>query len=166
MSPSSAVGPKERVVAEVVGATDPEGRAFASRSDWLSAAGHLSEEECYVEGIGLLLLSEIDGVTRASIMTEQSAVALSEDKIKKINRQQYEQILLVGGVVDPMSPPEARKPMFSPADAALLMKVGGSKIGRVVDVIERLSLLGQYAPRAEGNSPATQNGAGTSSSQS
>ena len=119
-----------------------------------------------MEGIGLLLLSEIDGVTRASIMTEQSAVALSEDKIKKINRQQYEQILLVGGVVDPMSPPEARKPMFSPADAALLMKVGGSKIGRVVDVIERLSLLGQYAPRAEGNSPATQNGAGTSSSQS
>ena len=97
MSPSSAVGPKERVVAEVVGATDPEGRAFASRSDWLSAAGHLTEEECYVEGIGLYLLSEIDGVTRASIMTEQSAVALSEDKIKKINRQQYEQILLVGG---------------------------------------------------------------------
>ena len=139
---------------------EENGSRFASRDIWLGLAGKLDEAELEVEGLGLLLLSEINGDVRAEIMTDQSAVLLSDDKVKKINRRAYERTLLQAGVVDPASPKGARLPMFKLADMDQVMKIGGAKIGAVIDKIEELSLLGRYMPSAEGK--AASNGTQTS----
>ncbi len=135
--------------------------AFASREDWFGAAGKLAEEFVHVEGIGKLLLSEVTGEVRADIMSDQSAVLLTEGPNKKLDQKSYHKKLLLAGVVEPSSPPESRLPFFRPGDVDRAMKVGGAKIAKVIDVIERLSGLGQYAGLAEKNSEPSPNGAGT-----
>ncbi len=147
--------------------TPPKGEAavkkFASRDDWLAAVGKLKEEETEIEGIGLLLLSEVTGEVRAELMSDASAVLLAaEGATKKIDRRSYEKKLLLAGVVDPESTAADRAPLFKAGDMDKIMKLGGGKIAAAVDVIERLSGLGQYTARAEGNSAETQNGVGTS----
>ena len=134
---------------------------FASREDWFAAAGKLNEEAVTVEGIGELLCSEVSAEVRADIMSDQSAVLLTEGPNKKLDQKSYHKKLLLAGVVDPLSDPESRKPFFAPGDADKAMKIGGAKVAKVIDVIERLSGLGQYAGLAEKNSGSSQNGAGT-----
>ena len=146
--------PDEAVVAEA---------PFASRDDWLAAAGRLAEERKYVEGLGWLLLGEIGADVRADITTEQSAVLLTpEDKPRKLDRRAYERRLLLHGVLDPASPKGNRLPLLQPGDIDRVFKIGGAKIGAVIDTIERLSLLGRYAQSAEGNSNGTPSSAGIS----
>lgn len=155
------VNPTEQVVPESLPATKSEpARKFASRDDWLDAVGVLKEEEHEVEGLGLLVLSEITGEARADIVGHQSVGLLAEHK--KIDAKTYQRQLLQAGVVDPTSPRGERKPLFRPGDLDRVMKIGGGKIAEVIDVIERLSALGNYGVVAEGNSESTQNGASTS----
>lgn len=139
---------------------DPITRKFASREDWLNTAGVLKEEEKHVEGLGLLLLSEITGDVRAEIVGHQSMGLLADQK--KIDAKAYQRQLILAGVVDPDSPKGDRKPMFRSGDMDRVMKIGGGKIAEVVDAIEKLSALGQYGGAAEGNSDSTPNGASTS----
>lgn len=139
---------------------DPVTRKFASREDWLNAVGVLKEEELKVEGLGLLIVSEITGEARADIVGHQSVGLLAEHK--KIDAKTYQRQLIQAGVVDPASPKGDRKPMFRPGDMDQVMKIGGGKIAEIVDAIERLSALGNYGAATEGNSDSTQNGASTS----
>jgi hypothetical protein len=135
---------------------------FASREDWLAAAGHLAEEERHVDGLGWLLLGEIGADVRADITTDQSAVLLApEGEVRKLDRRAYERRLLLHGVLDPASPEGNRLPLLQPADIDRVFKIGGAKIGVVIDTIERLSMLGRYMQSAEGNSNGTQSSAGT-----
>ncbi len=140
---------------------------FASRDDFLAAAGRFSEEEVAVPGLGLLLLGEIGADVRADITTDQSAVLLIPDKdekgvanVRKLDRRSYERRLLLHGVLDPSSPEGNRLPLLQPSDIDRVFKIGGAKIGTVVDVIERLSMLGRYSTSAEGNSNGTPSSAG------
>jgi hypothetical protein len=135
-------------------------RKFVSRDEWLNQAGILKEEEHYVDGFGYLLLSEVTGDVRADIVSSQSQGLLADKK--SIDAKQYQRQLIMAGVVDPSSPEGARLPMFRPGDMDRVMKLGGSKIAEIVDVIEKLSSLGQYGGAAEGNSEITPNGASTS----
>lgn len=133
---------------------------YLSREEWLNQAGVLKEEEKYVEGFGLLVLSEITGDQRAEIVGHQSVGLLAEER--KIDAKAYQRSLILAGVVDPATPPGDRKPMFRPTDMDRVMKIGGGKIAEVVDVIEKLSALGNYSGAAEENSAATPNGDGIS----
>ena len=153
------------VTAEIAAASGP---VFASREDWLAAAGRLAEETVDVPGLGLLLLGEIGADVRADITTDQSAVLLIPDKdekgvanVRKLDRRAYERRLLLHGVLDPGSPEGARLPLLQPGDIDRVFKIGGAKIGTVVDVIERLSMLGRYAVSAEGNSNGTRSSDGS-----
>lgn len=135
-------------------------KKFLSRDDWLNQAGVLKEEEVEVEGFGLLLISEVTGDVRAEILGDQSVGLLADQR--KIDAKVYQRKLILAGVIDPTSPKGDRKPLFRMGDMDRVMKIGGGKIADVVDAIERLSSLGQYAGVAEGNSVGTQNGASTS----
>lgn len=137
-----------------------DAKKFASRDDWLGQVGVLKEEDKYVDGLGWLVLSEITGDVRAEIVGQQSVGLLAEKR--KIDAQAYQRTLILAGVVDPASPAGDRKPMFRPGDMDRVMRIGGGKIADIVDVIEKLSSLGQYQGAAEGNSVPTQNGASTS----
>lgn len=135
---------------------------FASREDWLAAAGHLSEEIVDVPGLGKLLLGEVSGDVRADIAADQAAIVLApEGEPRRYDVRSYQRRLLLHGVLDPESPRDARLPLLQPADIDRVMKIGGSKIATVVSTIERLSMLGQYAASAEGNSNGTPSSAGT-----
>lgn len=136
-------------------------KKYASRDDWFAAAGRLREEEHHIEGLGLTLFSEIDGKARALIMSAQSKGLLDEHD-KNIDHESYQKTLILSGVVDPSSPPGARRPLFREGDLDRIMQIGSSKIAEVVDHIERLSILGKYAASAEGNSKPSPNGASTS----
>ncbi len=138
----------------------PAEKKFASREDWLNIAGVLKEEEHYVEGLGLLVLSEITGDARSEIVGHQSVGLLADQK--KIDVKTYQRQLIGAGVVDPASPKSDRRPMFKPGDLDRVMKIGGGKIAEIVDVIERLSALGAHAGGAEENSEGTQSGGSTS----
>ena len=140
----------------------PAVEKFASRDDWFSAAGKLKEEFLHVEGIGKLLVSEVSGEVRADIMSDQSAALLSDGPNKKLDQKSYHKKLLLAGVVDPESPTEGRLPFFKPGDVDRAMKVGGAKVAKVIDKIEQLSNLGQYAGAAEKNSETAASDAGTS----
>ena len=143
----------------------PAAPKFATRDDFLAAAGKYAEEEYDAPGIGLLLLSEIGGDARAEILGNM-AMALQPDPETKekgtLDTKGYQRGLLAAGVVDPNSPPGARTPLFSRGDLDQVMKVGGAVVAGIADVIERLSLMGRYQPSAEGNSANTPNGASTS----
>ena len=141
----------------------PEAKApvFATRDNWLTSAGKLNEEEKNIEGIGLMLLSEIGADVRAEILTEQQSVALfAEGAAKKLDRKWYEKKILLAGVLDPTSPEGARLPLFKPGDMDTVMRNGGAKIAEVVDSIEKLSLMGRYVQSAEGNSNGATNSGG------
>lgn len=140
--------------------TKPPEETFASRDDWLAAAGKLKEEALHVEGIGRLLLSEISGAARAAIVSNQSAGLLAD--AKRIDAVAYQRALLTAGVVDPSSPKDARVPLFGRGDIDRVMGIGGAKIAVIVDKIEELSALGNYQGRAEENSSGSPSDAGTS----
>lgn len=135
-------------------------KKFVSRDEWLNLAGVLKEEEHHVEGLGLLLISEITGDVRADIVAAQSIGLLADQK--KIDAKAYQRTLIQAGIVDPNSPAGNRTPMFRPGDMDSVMRLGGKKIADIVDAIERLSGLGQYSGAAEGNSDQSQNGDSTS----
>jgi hypothetical protein len=140
----------------------PVGPKFASRESLLGAAGRLNEEQHEVEGLGLLLLGEIGADVRAEILTEQQSVALfAEGAAKKLDRKWYEKKILLAGVLDPDSPVGARLPLLKQGDMDTVMRIGGAKIGEVVDAIERLSLMGRHVVSAEGNSNGATNSAGS-----
>jgi hypothetical protein len=140
-------------------AKDPLSK-FASREDWLKAASHLNEAEVEIDGIGLVLLSEISGTVRANILAKQSQGLMGD--VKTIDVLSYQRSLLQAGIVDPISPRDSRVPMFAIGDMDRVMKMGGASIGKVIDKIEQLSSLGNYQGGAEENSAATPNGDGTS----
>lgn len=157
--------PLESTIAEKIESTlgaqaEAAVKKFLSREDWLNQAGVLKEEEVEVTGFGTLLLSEVTGDVRAEILGDQSVGLLADQR--KIDAKVYQRKLILAGVVDPQSPKGDRKPMFRPGDMDRVMKVGGAKIADVVDGIEKLSSLGQYAGAAEGNFAPTPNGASTS----
>ena len=138
---------------------------FASRDDFLNAAGRFDEEELTIDGIGTLLLSEISGHARAEILGTM-AMGLQADPESgekgKLDTAGYQRALLLNGVVDPSSPPGARKPLFREADMDRVMKVGGAKIQAAAEAIERLSKMGRWSVSAEGNSGRTPNAVSTS----
>jgi hypothetical protein len=148
--------PVDKPLAAVV-PSDPQ---FASKDDWFNAAGKLKEATLEVEGIGLLLLSEISGTARAQIVSKQSAGLLAD--AKQIDALAYQKALLLAGVIDGSSPEGARVPLFSTADIDRVMTLGGQKIAKIVDKIEELSALGSHQGRAEENSPATPSVSGIS----
>lgn len=161
MSSVNTKEPKaESIVESVMAVADEVTKKFVSRDSWLNLAGVLKEEEHNVEGLGLLLLSEITGDVRADIVAAQSVGLLADQK--KIDAKTYQRTLIQNGVVDPESPKGARSPMFRPGDMDSVMKLGGSKIAEIIDVIERLSSLGQYSGVAEGNSDSTPSAGSTS----
>ncbi len=160
MPPADALQIDEPEIATAGKASKSTEKPFASRDDWLAAAGKLKEAELEVEGIGRLLLSEISGAARAAIVSAQSAGLLAD--AKRIDAVAYQRALLSAGVVDPSSPKEARTPLFGRGDIDRVMGIGGAKIAQIVDKIEELSALGGYQGRAEENSTATPSDAGTS----
>lgn len=157
------MSPADKTDPDVLTINAPEqngDKKFVSRDEWLNQAGVLREEEHHIEGLGWLILSEITGDARAEIVGHQSVGLLAEHK--KIDAKAYQRSLIMAGTVDPASPPGNRNPMFRPGDMERVMKLGGGKVADIIDVIERLSALGNYAAAAEGNSDSTQNGASTS----
>lgn len=157
---STTVGIADKIDAALGAQAETAVKKFLSREDWLNQAGVLKEQEVDVPGFGTLLLSEVTGDVRAEILGDQSVGLLADQR--KIDAKVYQRKLILAGVVDPASPQGDRKPMFRPGDMDRVMKIGGGKIADVVDGIEKLSSLGQYAGVAEGNSGGTQNGASTS----
>lgn len=146
-------------VVEPQAPTEPK---FATRDILLAAAGRLNEEVHEVTGLGTLLLGEIGADVRAEILTEQQSVALfAEGAAKKLDRKWYEKKILLAGILDPSSPEGARLPLFKQGDMDTVMRIGGAKIGEVVDAIERLSLMGRHVVSAEGNSNGLPNSAGS-----
>jgi hypothetical protein len=138
---------------------------FASRGDFLAAAGRFKEEELEVEGIGRLVLSEISGDARADIIgTMAMALQPNTETGEKgtLDTKGYQRSLLLAGVVDPTSAAGSRVPLFKIGDLAEVMRVGGAKITAICDVIERLSMLGRHQPDAEKNSGPTPSVASTS----
>lgn len=131
-----------------------------SREDMLAAANRLREETVEIDGLGTLLLSEITGEVRANLIGQQATGMMADTK--KFDRNGYERTLIQAGVMDPSSPPNGRSTMFRMGDMDRVMRIGGSKIAEIVDGIEKLSSLGEYAGSAEGNSGSTPKGAGTS----
>jgi len=161
------MGPADQEAITTVAVEDPparkSGTKYVSRDDWLAAVGRFAEEEHEIEGLGVLLLSEVSGEVRADIMSDLSSVVLQPDGTpRRVDQRAYQKRLLQAGVVDPDSPAGSRNPLFKAGDMDRVMKIGGQKIADVVDVIERLSGLGRYQAAAEGNSETTPNGAGTS----
>ncbi len=170
MTPSDTAA-RSAAKAESLPADDPGpvgekgeiGVSFLSRELLLASAGKLNEETHTVEGLGTLLLGEIGADIRAEILTEQQSVALfAEGAAKKLDRKWYEKKILLAGVLDPASPEGARLPLLKPGDMDAVMRIGGAKIAEVVDVIERLSLMGRHIASAEGNSNGAANSAGSS----
>ncbi len=164
LSDQEVIAPKGELSIEELSTAHGDGpvKKFASRDDWLAAVGKLREEEHEVEGLGLLLLSEVTGEVRAEIMSDQSAVLLlPEGQTRKLDQRGYQKKLILAGVVDPESPAGDRNPLFKAGDLDRVMKIGGGKVAEVVDRIERLSGLGQYQAAAEKNSDKA-SGAGTS----
>ena len=126
-------------------------KKYATRDDFLGAAGNLAEEELDVDGVGTLILSEITGADRAKIIGK-SAQAMNDGAL---DLAAYQGSLLLAGVVDPSSPKGARNPLLKEADLGRIMKLGAAKVQEIVDVIERLSLMGRFSGVAEGNSVQT-----------
>lgn len=138
---------------------------FASRDDWIGAAGKFAEEEYTIDGIGLVLLSEISGAARADILGTMATALQPDPETKekgRLDTTAYQRALLLAGVVDPVSPAGDRRPLFRAGDMELVMRVGGAKVQTACEVIERLSKMGRWQTDAEGNSEATRNGASTS----
>lgn len=160
MNPGNSTELLEQVADKAAAKAVKEAHKFISRDDLLNIAGVLKEEEHHVEGLGLLLLSEVTGEVRAEIVAAQSIGLLADQK--KIDAKSYQRTLIQNGVVDPASPKGNRQPMFRSGDMDRVMKLGGSKIAEIVDVIERLSSLGPYQGAAEGNSEKAPNEDGTS----
>jgi len=131
---------------------------YASRDDFLGASGNLAEEELDVDGIGTLVLSEITGADRAKIIG-RSAQAMNDGQI---DLGSYQGSLLLAGVVDPSSPKGARNPLLKEGDVGRIMKLGSAKVQDIVDVIERLSLMGRFTAGVEGNSVKTPSEGSTS----
>ncbi len=156
------------VAAETTADTAPP-RVFASRTDWLDAAGKFAEEEFHLDGIGWVILSEISASARADILGHMASAMIPQDAAPgeapavkaKLDTPVYQRKLLLAGVVDSTSAPGARLPLFKEGDMDRVMKVGGSKVAGALDVIERLSNLGRYQPSAEGNSATTPSAAST-----
>lgn len=141
-----------RVEDEAPDAAPPEeGPKFITRETFLAAGGKLAEETLFVEGLGNLLLREVSAGDRADMLSK-SLQALQREQV---DVKGYQRALLLVGVVDPASPPDDRQPLFKPADMDAVMRVGGKKLLPVVDVIERLSLMGKYQPGAEDFSAKT-----------
>ena len=160
MSPPSTKTPPAAEAVAV--AAEPALNGFASRTDILGAAGHFAEEEHELEGVGKLLLSEISGAARAEILGQMATAIEGEKLTDPTWTSKYQKTLLRHGIVDPSSPPAARTPLFKEGDLDAVMQLGGGKLGKIIDAIERLSRMGRYQESAEKNSAATQNGASTS----
>lgn len=143
----------------------PDAVQFASRDDFLNAAGKFAEETFHVDGIGNLLLSEISGEARADILGSMASALQSDPTTGekgKLDTNGYQRRLLLAGVVDANSPEGDRKPLFKAGDLDRVMKVGGAKIQTVCGAIERLSKMGRWQTSAEENSEATPSDASTS----
>jgi hypothetical protein len=133
---------------------------YLSRTELLGFANKLKEETRVIDGLGTLLLSEVTAAVRADLIGQQATGMMADQK--KFDRKGYEKTLVQAGVMDPASPPGGRVTLFRPGDMDQVFKIGGQKIADIVDVIERLSSLGEYSGAAEGNSEATPSDAGTS----
>lgn len=134
---------------------------FVTRDQWLAQAGRFKEETITVEGLGKLLIVELSGLARAQIQSQQSVGILSD--VKRVDAAAYQRAVILAGVADPASPAESRRPMFTAGDMDKVMSIGGGKIARIVEAIEKLSGLDAKAQEtAEGNSGATPSAAGTS----
>ena len=155
-------GVEEEAVEEAAASVPEAARRFASRDDVLDAAGRFAEDEHEIEGIGLLLLSEISGEARARILGKMGMALENGKLVDPAWTSQYQRLILLSGVVDPSSPPGARTPLFREGDMDRLMKVGGSKIAEATEVVERLSKMGRFQESAEGNSAAPPSGDSTS----
>lgn len=134
---------------------------FVSRDLWLAQSGKFAEKTITVDGLGKVLIVELSGAARASIQAQQSAGLLGD--VKRVDVGAYQRAVLLAGVSDPTSPEDARRPMFQQGDMDRVMTIGGGKIAKVVEEIEKLSGLDVGAvQRAEGNSDETPSDAGTS----
>lgn len=139
----------------------PEGNGFLNREQWLAQAGRFAEKTIDVPGLGKVLIAELSGLARAQIQAQQSAGLLADSK--RVDVAAYQRAVLLAGVIDPTSPPDARRPLFQGGDMDRVMSLGGGKITIVVTEIEKLSGLDESAlSRAEENSGEAPSGAGTS----
>lgn len=137
------------------------GNGFLSRDDLLKAVSLRAEEIVDVPGLGKVLCGEIGGDVRAALIGKMASDAQGQ---RDYDRVAYEKRLLLGGILDPSSPPDARTPLLRSADADALMKLGAAKVQALVSAVERLSGMGPDAiQRAEGNSGPAGSGSPTSS---
>jgi len=140
-------------------------KAFADKGAWLAAAGRFKEEEHEVEGIGVVLFSEISAAARAEILGQMASAMQPDPETKekgKLDTVAYQKALLLAGVVDPNSPAGSRNPLFKAGDMDAVMRIGGAAVTEAVAVVERLSKMGRWQVEAEGNSEPTPSGASTS----
>jgi hypothetical protein len=140
----------------------------------LREPAHFAEEVIDVAGIGRLLVSEISAQVWAEIQSAQGALMRAQVVAAQVpdaappapgkaDMVQYNTKLLLHGLVDPDSPEGARTPLLREDQVeSFLRKFGAATVGQVVDAVERLSHLGKYAARAEGNSATTSSAAAAS----
>lgn len=119
------------------------------RDSFLSFAGQLAEEAVPVPAMGKVLCRELDGSTRALVLTVLAPAA--SGGVADFAR--YQELLLQHGLCDPNSPEGNRTPLLDLVTAKTAMKLGGSKVELLCATVERLSGLSKAAaPSAEGNS--------------
>ncbi len=162
--PTTAESPQETLKPDPKPADKAEhsDNGFVTRDAWLAQAGRFAEKTVDVDGLGKLLIMELSGAARAAIQTQQSRSLLLEQG-KSMDKLAYDRAVLLAGVADPSSPEGARRPLFTAGDMDRVLQIGGGKIAKVVEEIERLSGLDVSAPaRAEENSDGTPSAAGTS----
>lgn len=168
MSPETPVSPKSPT-AIVEPEAEPTLEATASqnghadRESFLALIGDLAENAVeLVDSTGRkvsVLVRELTGAERAELITLQ-AEAYQKGSLKI---REYEQKLLMAGVADPSTPKGARLPLLRSGDAEQMMKLGASKVQKLVSEIESLSGMGAAAMvRAEGNSGPTPSDGSTS----
>lgn len=118
----------------------------------LAHAGKLAEDVAELPEAGKVLCRELDGETRALVLTVLSSAATGG----QVDFKRYQELLLQHGTVDPSSPEGDRKPLLDIAGAQRAMKLGGAKVAAICETVERLSGLDKGADkRAEGNSVPT-----------
>lgn len=133
-----------------------EQQQYVSRDAALAGGKNLKEKDVATT-LGTFRCRELSGNARAEVIEAQANALTEEEGGKRVDVKGYQRNVIVAGVIDPASPDDDRQPLLKATDMTQFMQNGSSVIVALVQAIEELSGLGQFAAkRAEGNSDAGQ----------
>lgn len=116
-----------QVAAEVV--------APVGRDAFLGHSGKLREDTVLVDGLGPVLVKELNGFERAEVIETQATTR------GRVDVKGYQRLLLLYGLADPESPDGARTPLLRKEDLDQAMRLGAAAIERLCERVEQLSGL-------------------------